>query len=88
MGATYHINLDETWSNGVWPGLILVSKSFNNEPSKQYFEGKIAYAQISLSNDGATGTCKCSNCHRTIDQYFNYCCYCGAKIIGKQLVDE
>ena len=88
MGAIYNLNLGDDWPKDIWPQSVLVSKPGTGEQSKHYVEGKTAYIRISLSNNGLTGHGTCSNCKNTIESYQNYCCYCGAKIVGKQLIKD
>lgn len=88
MSKTYELCLDESWDDDIWPEIITVSKPFNSESSKQYRMSNNAYAQITLYDDNIIGQCHCSKCHKIIDQFYNYCCYCGAKIIGKQLTNR
>lgn len=86
MGAIYNLDLGENWPTDIWPKSILVSKSFTGELPKHYVEGKTACIKITLSNDGLTGNGQCSNCQKSIERYSNYCCYCGAKIVGRQII--
>lgn len=85
MATNYRVELDDSWSTAIWPDYIIVSKPSSSEKSKKYTVNHTAYAQITLFDDAAIGGCHCSNCHKPIDQFYNYCCYCGAKIIGKQI---
>lgn len=59
----------------------------NDENTKIYALRKYCYMDVVLNKDQeAIGSSFCSKCKKTVDPFFKFCPYCGAKSKGRRLL--
>lgn len=71
-----------------YPGKLKVRALFQDDPEVLYVARLYCDALVTMDDDSAIGSCKCSNCKKSIDVFDKFCRHCGAKSRGRKIVQE